>query len=140
MNNGLQTNINSREQIVERRVLVAGQCGFDFGSLAQLFRTQFHAQVDAAASESQLRALADKNSYDLVLVNRVFDADGTAGLDVIRAWVADEKLSPIPIMLVSNFDWAQQEAVEAGAHPGFGKQSLHSPETLDQLRPFFPRA
>jgi CheY-like chemotaxis protein len=122
---------------MEHRVLIAGQCSFDFGGLTHMFRTQFHAHVDAAASESQLQALAGQHPYDLVLVNRVFDADGTSGLEVIRAWVADEKLSPIPIMLVSNFDWAQQEAVEAGAQPGFGKQSLHSPETLDQLRPFF---
>jgi len=124
---------------MEHRVLIAGQCSFDFGGLAHMFRTQFHAHVDAAASESELRALAGQHPYDLVLVNRVFDADGTSGLEVIRAWIADPQVAQLPIMLVSNFDWAQQEAVEAGAQPGFGKQSLHSPETLEQLRPFFTR-
>ena len=40
--------------------------------------------------------------FDLVLVNRVLDADGSSGLDLIRAIKADPDLANVPVMLVSN--------------------------------------
>ena len=39
------------------------------------------------------------------------------------------------MMLVSNYEDAQNEAVAAGALPGFGKASLGQPHMLARLRP-----
>ncbi len=37
-------------------------------------------------------------------------------------------------MLISNFQDAQQEAVAAGAFPGFGKSQLYDDSTSERLR------
>jgi two-component system chemotaxis response regulator CheY len=66
----------------------------------------------------------------------VLDADGSDGVDVVRAVKADEALRRVPVMLVSNYDAAQEEAVTAGAEPGFGKAALGRPEMLERVRPF----
>ena len=68
--------------------------------------------------------------YDLVLVNRVLDEDGSSGLELIRALKHDPALADVPVMLVSNHADAQEAAFDLGASPGFGKASLHSDATL----------
>ncbi len=67
-----------------------------------------------------------RESVDLVLINRKLDADYSDGMDIIRTLKADPKLAATPVMLISNFEDAQKEAVEAGAVPGFGKAELSS--------------
>ncbi len=62
--------------------------------------------------------------FDLVLVNRIFDGDGSKGIELIRAIKADPHLARTPVMLVSNYAEAQAEAKELGALPGFGKGDL----------------
>ncbi len=71
----------------------------------------------------------------MVLVNRVFDADGDSGVDLIRQIKADEALQTTPILLVSNYADAQEEATAAGAVPGFGKAELGRPAMLERVRP-----
>lgn len=115
-----------------KRVLSVGQCGADHGRLSASLRSSFSVEViavdDAAAARQRLQA----ETFDLVLVNRIFDLDGDSGLDLIRELRGGS--APPPVMLVSNYDNAQQEAVAAGALPGFGKASLNQPDTLDKLR------
>jgi two-component system, chemotaxis family, chemotaxis protein CheY len=72
-------------------------------------------------------------AFDLVLVNRLFDADGASGIEWIRQVQADERLRKVPILLVSNYADSQEEAVAAGARPGFGKSALHLPRTVELL-------
>ena len=43
-------------------------------------------------------------------------------------------LRRVPVMLVSNYEDAQREAVAKGALPGFGKAALGQPHTLARLR------
>ena len=69
----------------------------------------------------------------LVLINRVFDFDSYSGLRYIEELRADDRFRAIPVMLVSNFDDAQSEAVQLGAAPGFGKASLGQPAMLERL-------
>ncbi len=64
-----------------------------------------------------------------MLVNRLLDADGSDGLEVIRAMQADPALRSIPVMLVTNYPEYQGQAMAAGAVPGFGKAALHQGET-----------
>ena len=119
-----------------KRVLSVGQCGLDHGGIAHTFRHAFDAEVTAAATHAQALELLRKNTFDLVLVNRVLDADGDSGVDLIHQIKADEALRATPVMLVSNYADAQKEAVAEGAEPGFGKSSLGRPEMLQGVRPF----
>lgn len=109
-----------------RKVLSVGQCGFDHGSISMAIQASFGAKVEAAqGAEAALRALK-AGGYDLVLVNRVFDADGASGLDLIRDLKADPALGSVPVMLVSNYADAQGQAEALGALPGIGKGDLHT--------------
>ncbi len=77
-----------------------------------------------------------RQPFDLVLVNRQFDADGTEGLDFIHDIKADTVLSTQPIMLITNFPEYADQAVKLGAVPGFGKAERGSPVTAKRLQPF----
>lgn len=72
-------------------------------------------------------------AFDLVLVNRVFDGDGTSGLALIGAIKADPELADVPVMLVSNYPEAQAEAKQLGALPGFGKGDLRAGRSVAAL-------
>ena len=91
--------------------------------------------VEAVRTEDAL-ALLRQQPFDLVLVNRVLDADGTSGQQLIDKIKADEKLKGVPVMLVSNYDNYQKDAVKAGALPGFGKATLGSPATVARLKKY----
>ena len=121
-----------------KRVLSVGQCGADHGGISWAMRA-IGAETTAAATQAEALEQLREGTFDLVLVNRVFDADGDSGLDLIRRIKADEALRATPVMLVSNYADAQRQAVEAGAAPGFGKASLGRPEMLDKVRPFLER-
>jgi two-component system chemotaxis response regulator CheY len=119
-----------------RRVLSVGQCGADHGSISRTLQRAFGAEVVAAHSPAEALRRLRAESFDLVLVNRVLDADGSSGLDLIRAVRADEGLGGVPVMLVSNYEDAQEEAVAAGAAPGFGKAALGQPHMLGRVKAF----
>lgn len=113
------------------RILDVGQCGFDGPEIASLLHKRLSAKVDGAATADDARKkLADK-SYDLVLVNRIFAADGSSGLDLIEEFVRGA--SPAPVMLVSDRKDAQAAAMARGAVQGFGKAELDDPRTFDLI-------
>jgi CheY-like chemotaxis protein len=93
----------------------------------------FGAEVEAVSTgDAAFRAVRD-GQFDLVLVNRVFDANGESGLDLIERLQAHEETRATPVMLVSNYAEAQEAAVALGARPGFGKGALNAPETRARL-------
>ena len=108
------------------RILDVGQCGLDHGNLARFLSNSYGAEVALADTKGQAMATLRTGEFDLVLVNRVLDLDGSSGLDVIRAIKADPDISHVPVMLVSNYPEAQAEARTLGALPGFGKAELRS--------------
>jgi two-component system chemotaxis response regulator CheY len=113
------------------RVLSVGQCGFDHGKIARHMKQAFGAEVVAADTFPEaLEALRGGPPFDLVLVNRVTDADGSRGLDLVR----DLNGGPTPVMLVSNYPEAQEQAVSLGALPGFGKSDLGLPAVHERLK------
>ncbi|MGD9722040.1 MAG: response regulator [Pirellulales bacterium] len=122
-----------------KRVLDIGQCGMDHAAIRRLIEDGFDAEVaqaqDAADAVRQLR----ETPFDLVLVNRVLDADGSDGLSIIEQIKSDAKLAAIPVMLVTNFPEYQERAVAAGAEPGFGKAGLYSGETADRLAAYLDK-
>ena len=113
------------------QILDVGQCGFDGPRMAQLFREQLHAHVDSADTLGEAVEQVAAHDYDLVLVNRILNADGSSGLDVIRALLAGD--DTLPVMLVSDRKDAQAAAEKLGALPGFGKAQLEDPATLEHL-------
>ena len=119
-----------------KRVLSVGQCMADHGSISRLLRREFDAEVVPASTAAEALTRLRQGGFALVLVNRVLDADGSSGVNVIRQIKADDTLRALPVMLVSNYDDAQQEAVEHGAERGFGKAALAQPQTAARLKPF----
>lgn len=123
-------------------VLSVGNCQLDHGSISRMIETHFNAAVDGAADMAAALRQLEQRRYDLVLVNRVFDATSEEGLDLIRQMKESPALRAIPVMLISNFESAQQEAAAAGAAPGFGKAHLEEQQTRATLDAFLgvPRA
>jgi two-component system chemotaxis response regulator CheY len=119
-----------------KRVLSVGQCGADNWSISRTLEKAFAVEVVPAATSREALDRLRQESFALVLVNRIFDVDGASGLDLIRHVKADNELAATPIILVSNYADAQQQAVAAGAAPGFGKAALGSPEMQNRLRVF----
>jgi two-component system chemotaxis response regulator CheY len=117
-----------------KRVLSIGQCGADHYSISNMMQKHFGAEVVAAQDAEEARALLRAGGFALVLVNRILDAGGGLGADVIAQLKADNTLAQVPVMMVSNYEDAQQQAVAQGALPGFGKSSLGHLRTLDRLR------
>lgn len=117
-----------------KRVLSVGQCGADHYSVSRTLQGHFGAEVVAADGAAEALGLMEQQAFDLVLVNRVFDTNGASGLDFIRQLTQREPKAIVPVMLVSNYDDAQREAVAAGARPGFGKASLGQPQMLARVR------
>lgn len=82
-------------------------------------------------------ALDEVKRSDLLLINRQMDGDfpgvSGGGINLIR------ELLGVPgrkaaLMLISNFEDAQQEAVGVGAAPGFGKARAGSAEAAERMR------
>jgi CheY-like chemotaxis protein len=119
-----------------KRVLDVGQCGMDHGAISRLIERDFGAEVAQAHHLQDALAQLRAGGFDLVLVNRKLDADYSDGMEVIRQIKAEAALAATPVMLVSNFAEAQQQAVEAGAEPGFGKAELTAPSTRELLAKF----
>jgi len=110
-----------------RRVLSVGQCDLDHGNISRELRERYGCEVVRARTADDALAALKGGGLDLVLVNRVFDADGGSGLALV------EQVRGVPVMLVSNFADAQEQAVAAGAVPGFGKAALTAPQTHERL-------
>ena len=119
-----------------KRVLDVGQCSPDHWSIKHLVEGELGAQVVQAHSLEQSLELLRQQPFDLVLVNRKLDADYSDGLEIIRQIKADAELAKTPVMLVSNYPEYQDEAVAAGAEPGFGKAQLNSPATRKRLEAY----
>ena len=115
------------------KVLNVGQCDLDHGNISRMLSEDFSAVVDQAATCEQACCAVRDGDYDLVLVNRVLDADGTSGLDLIQRLRSDEHTGGARVALVSNFAEAQEQAVALGAERGFGKDALTSPATRERL-------
>src|SRR5690349_3337515 len=108
-------------------ILNIGQCNVDGPRMAELFQHKLHAKVLQAEDADQARQILAAQPVDLVLVNRELAFAPGSGIDVI-----DDLLRAgceAPIMLVSDYPDAQEEAVEHGAVPGFGKSELEAPQT-----------
>jgi two-component system chemotaxis response regulator CheY len=117
-----------------KQVLSIGQCYADHSAIAGTLERHFEAIVVPAATAAEALNFLRQRAFDLVLVNRVLDADGSSGVAIVEQFKAHERLQDVPVMLVSNYEDAQQQAVEKGALPGFGKASLGQPHMLARVK------
>ncbi|AGA27132.1 response regulator [Singulisphaera acidiphila] len=115
------------------RILSVGQCGYDHGNLTRALAGRLNAQITAADTFDDALSKLRTGNYNLLLVNRVTDLDGSHGLELIQAVKADPLLAGTPTMLVSDLANAQEEAVSLGALPGFGKSAMNDPKTLSRI-------
>lgn len=118
---------------MNKRVLDVGNCSMDHGSIRRMLVEKFGVEVEQAHGPDDSLALLRQGTYDLVLVNRKLDQDYSDGIDIIHALKADEKLAALPVMLITNHAEYQQQAVAAGALPGFGKKELYNDSTQENL-------
>ena len=121
---------------MKRKVLDVGQCNADNYRISELLKKHFDVKVDRSHSIAQAIESASKNTYDLILINRLLDADGSAGMDVLASLKLNPSSAKIPVMIVSNYEDAQELAMQKGAVAGFGKGALDSEETLAKLNQY----
>ena len=121
---------------MSKRVLDVGQCSVDHGAIRRLLDREFGADVARADGLDDALTLLRSNRFDLVLVNRKLDADGSDGIEVLHAIRAEAALAEVPVMLVTNYPEHQAAAVAAGAAPGFGKAELDTAATRERLARF----
>ena len=113
-----------------------GQCGYDNSRIRSLIRS-IDSTVEIKETDSHqetMEVLASLGEAALVLVNRVFDMDGSSGMELISQLKSKEsEFAGIPVMLVSNYEKSQAEAIANGAISGFGKSELQSVETRRKI-------
>lgn len=120
-------------QTQHKTVLSVGQCRPDNAAITHFLTTHFPATVRTADTLPETLSLLDSTAVDLVLINRLLDADYSDGLEVLRQIRSRPEWQSIPVMLVSNYpDW-QNKAVALGAIYGFGKAELNQPTTRQRL-------
>jgi CheY-like chemotaxis protein len=117
-----------------KRVLSVGQCAADHSYISRTFQQAFAAEVVGVDTNVEALDKLRREAFALVLVNRVFDADGSSGLEFIKQVKSDEALTQTPVMLVSNYQEAQKQAVDAGAAQGFGKAELGAVQMIERVK------
>src|SRR5262245_56696473 len=104
-----------------KRVLDLGNCSPDHGRLTSYLEQQFGAQTGWAHAEKEALEQLRAERFDLVIVNRKLDHDGSDGLEIIERMKGDARLKDVPVMLLTNYPEYQDKAVALGAARGFGK-------------------
>lgn len=120
---------------MSKTVIDCGNCGPDYNSIRKLIQTHFDAVVLQTHGLEDCLELLARRPVDLVTVNRKLDRDYTDGLEVIRGIKADPRFAQLPVMLITNYEDQQDEAVAAGAVRGFGKLAIGESSTISLLQP-----
>jgi CheY-like chemotaxis protein len=119
-----------------KRVLDIGNCRPDHRAIAAMIEAHFDATVSQAHAWEDAVVQLRAATFDLVLVNRKLDCDYSDGLELIKRLKQDPQLRSVPVMMITNYADHQQQAVQAGAIEGFGKQAIQAGETLQLLEPY----
>jgi len=123
-----------------KRVLNVGQCSPDNAGITQMLSSNFNVEVEVAETHADAVRMASESAFDLVLLNRIYDATGAEGIETLKTLKSEESTRSTPVMLVSNYQDTQEAAVAIGAEEGFGKSALADPITIDRLRHFLAEA
>ena len=107
------------------KVYNVGLCNFDGPNIAREL-TSLGADCKNISSKNELLEAIHEGAPDLIMFNRIFASDKTSGIETIQELKASPQYASIPMMLISNYSEAQEQAEQAGAVPGFGKEQLGS--------------
>lgn len=117
---------------MSKRILLVGHCGVD-GPRMQREIAAFMKEADVVRINSERDLDGAIGEADLLLVNREpLGFEPRQGPELIRA--LHERCPDAKLILVSDYQEAQQEAAQCGALPGFGKSDLGSPKFLETIR------
>ena len=119
------------------RILDVGNCNPDHSMIRRMLEP-FDVDIDRVMFVNEAIEMMRHNKYELVIFNRLIFEDGSPGIDLLHQARKDPALGETPIMMISNFDSAQANAVAAGAVPGFGKDFLFDPQTTALLARYLP--
>ena len=117
---------------MKKRVLDIGNCAADHGAIRGLIERIFNAEVVQSHDQKNALEQLNRDNFDLVLINRKLDLDGSDGLAILKQIKSEQGSTP-PMMLITNFDEFQKLAQDNGAVPGFGKAQLDAPSTYERL-------
>ena len=120
---------------MSKNILLVGHCGADSSYLRMTVKKALgDVQIQIVEDSQELNQALATKQVDLILFNRQLDYgfDSDQGVDVIRSLRLSHPNAKM--MLVSNYPEAQQEALAAGALPGFGKRELGSARVTELLR------
>ena len=116
-----------------KRILLVGHCGVD-GPRMQSEIASFLDEADVLRinSDKDLKQAVDEGA-DLLLINREpLGFEPKLGPDLIRE--LHQHYPDTKLVLVSDYEEAQEEATRNGALPGFGKSDLGSPKFEETVR------
>lgn len=118
---------------MNKKVLDVGQCDIDNWQISQMLVNHFEADVSRAKTHQDALDAMSQGAFDLVLINRINDVDGSEGMELLRSIKQMPDAENTCVMIVSNFEETQKAAVEVGATFGFGKADLNEATTLEKL-------
>ncbi|MFO0943793.1 MAG: response regulator [Pirellulales bacterium] len=114
-------------------VLDVGNCRPDHASIKLMLESNFAVRVLQAHNATDTFSILGSEQIDLVLINRKLDEDYSDGIEILKQIKADGKFSKVPVMLVTNYEEHQAQAISLGAIRGFGKLSLNNPVTHQRI-------
>ncbi len=121
---------------IMKNVLIVGHCDLDHPQITSLIESNFSAKVTRVKLLKKTIDYLGNQDYDLVIINRIGAFDQENALDLIKTIKQDGRFN-VPLMMITNYKDQMDKAVEVGAVPGYGKDSLHDKETLELLGKFF---
>lgn len=114
------------------RIVLVGHCGVDGPRLKEAIESGASpCEVLRINTLEELESVC-REGADLLLVNREPVGFDEQGMDLVRDLC--KRYPGQKVMLVSDYEDAQQEAVQAGALPGFGKAELGSPRLVETVK------
>ncbi|MGY8746780.1 MAG: response regulator [Pirellulales bacterium] len=119
-----------------RKLLIVGQCDFDYQRIRLIITKSYEIEVHRADSWDDALQSALDIQFDLIMINRLLDTDRSEGMAVLHELKSNPATENTPAMIISDYQETQGAAVAAGAKRGFGKASLDAPETFELLSVF----
>ena len=107
-----------------QKILIVGQCDFDYQRISFVISKMYAAEIHRADLFDDAIQQALEQPYALILINRLLDLDRSEGMEILHELKSNPRTDDIPVMIISNYQDAQDVAVAAGASPGFGKAAL----------------
>lgn len=120
------------------RVLDVGNCHPDHAMIRKMLERHFDVDIERVMFVDEALERMQSNAYQLVLFNRLIFEDGSDGIELLKQSRMDTASQHTPVMMISNFDFAQAASVSAGGVPGFGKDAIFEPQTIKLLSQYLP--